>query len=186
MLSLILLLVLVGIAAYFRSPAWLISLAAVVGLALGGASWWAYIPVLVIAAACCLPPARDFILGRIFGIYKKITPAMSETEADAINAGTVWWDGELFSGKPDFSKLKAFPTPSLSAEEQAFIDGPVEELCKMLDDWKMLHETKDLPPEAWQFIKDSGILGMIIMASVWLSFSLGNRKVRMGRRAFAA
>ena len=162
MLSLILLLVLVGIAAYFRSPAWLISLAAVVGLALGGASWWAYIPVLVIAAACCLPPARDFILGRIFGIYKKITPAMSETEADAINAGTVWWDGELFSGKPDFSKLKAFPTPSLSAEEQAFIDGPVEELCKMLDDWKMLHETKDLPPEAWQFIKDSGILGMII------------------------
>ncbi|HRL34149.1 MAG TPA: acyl-CoA dehydrogenase family protein, partial [Neisseria sp.] len=162
MLSLILLLVLVGIAAYFRSPAWLISLAAVVGLALGGAAWWAYIPVLVIAAACCLPPARDFILGRIFGIYKKITPAMSETEADAINAGTVWWDGELFSGKPDFSKLKAFPTPSLSAEEQAFIDGPVEELCKMLDDWKMLHETKDLPPEAWQFIKDSGILGMII------------------------
>ena len=65
-------------------------------------------------------------------------------------------------GKPDFSKLKAFPTPSLSAEEQAFIDGPVEELCKTLDDWKMLHETKDLPPEAWQFIKDSGILGMII------------------------
>ena len=112
MLSLILLLVLVGIAAYFRSPAWLISLAAVVGLALGGAAWWAYIPVLVSAAACCLPPARDFILGRIFGIYKKITPAMSETEADAINAGTVWWDGELFSGKPDFSKLKAFPTPS--------------------------------------------------------------------------
>ena len=123
MLSLILLLVLVGIAAYFRSPAWLISLAAVVGLALGGAAWWAYIPVLVIAAACCLPPARDFILGRIFGIYKKITPAMSETEADAINAGTVWWDGELFSGKPDFSKLKAFPTPSLSAEEQALSTG---------------------------------------------------------------
>lgn len=109
MLSLILLLVLVGIAAYFRSPAWLISLAALVGLALGGASWWAYIPVLVIAAACCLPPARDFILGRIFGIYKKITPAMSETEADAINAGTVWWDGELFPASPISASSKLSP-----------------------------------------------------------------------------
>ncbi len=98
-----------GHAAYFRSPAWLISLAAVVGLALGGASWWAYIPVLVIAAACCLPPARDFILGRIFGIYKKITPAMSETEADAINAGTVWWDGELFFRQARFQQAQSFP-----------------------------------------------------------------------------
>lgn len=162
MLALILLLVFVGAAAYFRSPAWLMALAAVVGLLLGGAAWWAYIPVLLIAALCCVPPVRDMILNRIFAVYKKITPAMSETEAEAINAGTVWWDGELFSGKPDFKKLQNFNTPQLTAEEQAFIDGPVEELCKMLDDWKILHETKDLPPEAWQFIKDSGMLGMII------------------------
>ncbi|WP_231867683.1 acyl-CoA dehydrogenase [Snodgrassella sp. CFCC 13594] len=87
---------------------------------------------------------------------------MSDTEQAAINAGTVWWDGELFSGKPNFSKLLNYPDPTLNETEQAFIDGPVEELCAMLDDWDITHNRKDLPPEAWQFIKDHGFLGMII------------------------
>ncbi|MGL6071623.1 acyl-CoA dehydrogenase, partial [Craterilacuibacter sp.] len=92
----------------------------------------------------------------------KITPAMSQTEQEAINAGTVWWDKDLFSGKPDWKRLLAFPDPKLSAEEQAFIDGPTEALCRMVDDWKITHELKDLPPEVWQFIKDQGFLGMIV------------------------
>ena len=77
-------------------------------------------------------------------------------------SGTVWWDGELFSGNPDWKKLLAYPKPALSAEERAFLDGPVEELCAMLDDWEITNELHDLPPRAWQFIKDAGFLGMII------------------------
>jgi acyl-CoA dehydrogenase len=87
---------------------------------------------------------------------------MSQTEKEAIDAGTVWWDGDLFSGKPDWDRLLATPRPRLSAEEQAFLDGPVEELCAMCDDWEITHEHQDLPPRVWQFIKDKGFLGMII------------------------
>ena len=87
---------------------------------------------------------------------------MSQTEKEAIDAGTVWWDADLFSGKPDWNKLLATPAPRLSAEEQAFLDGPVEELCAMCNDWEITHERLDLPPHVWQFIKDKGFLGMII------------------------
>jgi acyl-CoA dehydrogenase len=88
-------------------------------------------------------------------------PPMSQTEADAINAGTVWWDGELFSGRPNWEELLSFPKPRLSAEEQAFLDGETEELCRIADDWET-YVTNDLPPHAWQYIKDKGFLGMII------------------------
>lgn len=117
----------------------------------------------VVALVLNLVPLRRAVLtGPIFAIFKKITPAMSQTEQEAINAGSVWWDAELFSGKPDFTKLHAYPAPALSAEEQAFLDGPTEQLCRMIDDWKITHELKDLPEEVWQFIKDNGFLGMII------------------------
>jgi len=87
---------------------------------------------------------------------------MSQTEKEAIDAGTVWWDADLFSGKPDWDKLLRTPQPSLTAEEQAFLDGPVEELCAMCNDWEITHERQDLPEHVWQFIKDKGFLGMII------------------------
>lgn len=164
MLSILLMLILLGAAAYWRANGWIMAAAAIVGLALGGADWW-YIGAVVVAVAavvCCLMPVRRLVTTPIFGMFKKVTPPMSDTEQAAINAGTVWWDGELFSGKPDFNKLLNYPHPTLSAEEQAFIDGPVEELCAMLDDWDITHKRKDLPPEAWQFIKDNGFLGMII------------------------
>jgi acyl-CoA dehydrogenase len=102
------------------------------------------------------------ITDRILAIYRRILPDMSPTEKEAIDAGTVWWDGDLFSGRPDWNKLLATPAPRLSAEEQAFLDGPVEELCAMCDDWEITHERYDLPPHVWQFIKDKGFLGMII------------------------
>ena len=102
MLSIVLMLVLLGIAAYWRANGWILALAAIVGLALGQSGvWWIGASVVaVVAVFSCLPQARRLITDRIFGIFKKVTPAMSETEEAAINAGTVWWDGELFSGKP--------------------------------------------------------------------------------------
>ncbi len=105
---------------------------------------------------------RQHISKPLLRWYRKVLPPMSDTERDAIDAGTVWWDAELFSGHPDWSKLRGFPKPQLTAEEQAFLDGPVEELCAMLDDWKIRHELVDLPPEVWSFIRDHGFMGIII------------------------
>jgi len=105
---------------------------------------------------------RKVLTDRILAVYRRILPDMSQTEKEAIDAGTVWWDADLFSGKPDWNKLLAVPEPRLSPEEQAFLDGPVEELCAMCDEWEITHEHQDLPPRAWQFVKDKGFLGMII------------------------
>ena len=114
-----------------------------------------WIIFVAIALMLNLTPLRRALLSRpIFSWFKRALPAMSRTEQEAIEAGTVWWDGELFSGKPDWRKLLAFPVPKLSVEEQAFLDGPVEQLCALLDDWHITHERADLPPEAWRFIKE--------------------------------
>ncbi|HSC78740.1 MAG TPA: acyl-CoA dehydrogenase family protein, partial [Chitinolyticbacter sp.] len=160
-------LVVVTLLAYWRAPLWLSSLLvlAAVGYAvLGrGAHWaWLVAAVVVLAVLNLKPLRRAVLTGPMFQLFKKITPPMSQTEQEAVDAGTVWWDRDLFSGKPDFDRLHSFPAPKLTAEEQAFIDGPTEELCAMLDDWKITTETKDLSAEAWQFIKDQGFLGMII------------------------
>ena len=98
----------------------------------------------------------------VFGIYKKILPQVSQTEQEALDAGSIWWDADLFSGKPDWAKMMAYPQARLSAEEKAFLDGPVEELCGMLREWEALHERMDLSPEAWKFIREKGFLGIII------------------------
>src|SRR5437660_2904336 len=98
----------------------------------------------------------------VLAVYRRILPDMSQTEKEAIDAGTVWWDADLFSGRPDWDKLLAVRAPRLSPEEQAFLAGPVEELCAMCDDWQITHELRDWPPHVWQYIKDKGFLGMII------------------------
>lgn len=98
----------------------------------------------------------------IYDWAKGVLPSISETEEKAIGAGTVWWDGELFSGSPDWDKLLAMPPAKLTAEEQAFMDGPVEELCGMIDDWKVAQVDHDLPPEVWTFLKEKKFFGMII------------------------
>lgn len=95
-------------------------------------------------------------------LFRKVTPIMSRTEQEALEAGSVWWDGELFSGKPQWNKLLSLPVPRLSKEEKAFIDGPVNTLCNMLDDWQITQEDKDLPENVWQYIKDNGFFSMII------------------------
>ncbi|PIS19086.1 MAG: acyl-CoA dehydrogenase [Zetaproteobacteria bacterium CG12_big_fil_rev_8_21_14_0_65_55_1124] len=109
-----------------------------------------------------LPLRRQYISRPIFAVFRGMMPPMSETERQALEAGTVWWDAELFSGKPDWRKLLNQPSPSLSAEEQAFLDGPTEALCGMLNDWEINHELHDLPPDVWQFIRQQGFFGMII------------------------
>ncbi len=119
--------------------------------------------VAIIAAIALVPPIRRTVFsGPLLSIYRRILPDMSQTEREAIDAGTVWWDGDLFSGKPDWDKLLAMPEAKLTAEELAFLDGPCEELCAMTNDWEITHETYDLPPQVWKFIKDKGFLGMII------------------------
>jgi acyl-CoA dehydrogenase len=121
--------------------------------------------IIFIAAALLLYPSGvrlERVSRPLLDTFRRILPRISPTEQEALDAGTVWWDGDLFSGNPDWDKLLTVPRPRLSDDERAFIDGPVEELCRMLDDWRITHEFHDLPPEAWQFIRDKGFLGMII------------------------
>lgn len=101
----------------------------------------------------------------VLKLFRKVTPSMSQTEREALDAGTVWWDGELFSGKPHWRKLKKIPAPPLTKEELDFLNGPTETLCQMLDDWQITHEMNDLPDEVWSFIKKNGFFSMIIPKS---------------------
>lgn len=109
-----------------------------------------------------IPPLRRvFVTARIFRAFRAALPSMSQTEKDALEAGTVWWEGELFAGRPDWAKLLAYPWPTLTAEERAFLDHETSELCRLTDDWAAT-QRQDLPPDVWQYIKDRGFLGMII------------------------
>lgn len=119
--------------------------------------------LIALAALLIIRPLRRALISRpIFAAYKRILPQMSDTERDALQAGTVWWDGDLFGGKPDWNKLHAYPQPRLTQEEQAFMDGPVEEACRQVNDWETSHELYDLPAATWRYIKKQGFLGMII------------------------
>ena len=105
---------------------------------------------------------RKLISDSVLAMFRKVLPAMSQTERDAIEAGTVWWDGDLFSGRPDWQRLLDTPIPKLTDDEQRFLDHDVEELCAMVTDWETTNVHRDLPPAVWQFIKDRGFLGMSI------------------------
>ncbi|MDN5881087.1 MAG: acyl-CoA dehydrogenase [Nitrosospira sp.] len=119
--------------------------------------------VLTLGVVLFIPPLRRALISNgLLKIFRKTLPQVSQTEQEALDAGTVWWDGDLFSGKPDWNKLLAYPKPKLSADEKAFLAGPVEQLCAMLDEWRITRELHDLPPHVWQFIKDNGFFGMII------------------------
>ncbi|HHM05150.1 MAG TPA: acyl-CoA dehydrogenase [Gammaproteobacteria bacterium] len=123
----------------------------------------AAIPYLLIALPLAIVPLRRALISRrLLALFKKALPPLSTTEREALEAGSVWWDGELFSGRPDWEKLLTTPAPALTEEEQAFLDGPVEKLCQMVNDWDITQERLDLPPEVWRFIKENGFFGMII------------------------
>lgn len=119
--------------------------------------------IAAIAALLFIPFLRRNIVSRlILRFFRKLLPQISQTEREALDAGTVWWDGALFSGKPDWNQLLAYRKPTLTAEEQAFIDGPVEQLCAMLDEWHITHERYDLPPHVWQYIRENKFFALII------------------------
>ena len=107
------------------------------------------------------PARRSLVSGRILGFLAPIFPRMSDTEKTALEAGTVWWDAELFSGSPDWKKLLDFQPKPLSEKERRFLDGPCEELCRKLDDWKV-HQEGGISKELFDFIKSNGFMGMII------------------------
>jgi acyl-CoA dehydrogenase len=127
--------------------------------------WWKIVVCTPYALLLLLNirPLRVRLMTRPFlRSYIRLLPSMSATEREALDAGTVWWDGELFTGGPDWQKLMSAKVPTLTAAEQAFLDGPCEDLCAMLDDWDITHVRADLPPEVWSFIKSAGFFAMII------------------------
>ncbi len=122
---------------------------------------WVVVGIKLIVAL--IPPVRKAVFMKpMLAYFRKVLPPMSETEAAALEAGTVWWERELFSGRPDWSQLRNAEGARLSDEEQAFIDGPVEELCTMVDDWEVSSELRDLPPQAWTFLREKGFFGMVL------------------------
>ncbi|HET7587794.1 MAG TPA: acyl-CoA dehydrogenase family protein, partial [Gammaproteobacteria bacterium] len=153
--------------AFLRTRLWIWTAVAAIGLALYsvtmGVSVAGWIVFGILAIPLNVRPLRRKLIGnRLFAWFRKVLPPISQTERIALDAGNTWWDGDLFSGRPEWNKLLANPAPVLTAEEQAFLDGPVEELCSVLDDWKITHELNDLPPEAWALIRKHRFFGMII------------------------
>ncbi|WP_281947587.1 acyl-CoA dehydrogenase FadE [Vibrio parahaemolyticus] len=126
----------------------------------GVIGWALY--VLAIAVFAVSGIRQSLISRKALALFKTVLPAMSQTEKEALDAGTVWWEAELFKGKPEWEKLHAVQAPKLSAEEQAFLDGPVNEVCAMVSDFQVTHELADLPPEVWQYLKDNKFFAMII------------------------
>ncbi len=161
----------IGISAYFRLP--LIVWTGVLGAVLlvfsfsdlaGAASlviiWALYLAVVI---PINLEQVRQkYLSEKLLQFMRSEMPSISKTEQEALDAGSVWWEADLFSGNPDYRKVRELPVPKLSKEEQEFIDGPADELCAMLDDWKITHEDYDLSPEIWQFLKQHGFFAMII------------------------
>jgi len=118
---------------------------------------------IIVAIALNVPPFRRRLVSEgVLAAFRKVLPPMSQTEREALEAGTVWWDGELFSGSPDWRRLLATPKPVLTPEEQSFLDHEVEQLCAMVTEWETTNVYGDLPPRVWQFIKDKGFLGLEI------------------------
>jgi len=169
-LPFIVLLLIVGIAAYHRFSLVIftaLAATALVAVGLFGGNFIATVICGVLLALVTLPllltPFRQqFITKPLLGFYTKILPPLSDTEKVALEAGTVGFEGELFSGNPKWDILLKQPKPVLTAEEQAFIDGPVEEVCKMCNDWETTHVRNDLSPEIWEFLKKNKFFGMII------------------------
>jgi len=130
-----------------------------------GPAWWFLLLWLGFAAFASLNLEtfrRTRITTPLFNIYKTMVPSLSDTEREALEAGTIGWDGELFTGHPDWNQWLSIPKPELTEAEQAFLDGPCDTLCEKLNDWEIVYERGDLPPDIWKFIKDKKFFAMII------------------------
>mgnify|MGYP005844790497 CR=1 FL=1 len=169
LLAIVLLLVIFSLVIYRRVPLPLGSAAMALGWYLVGYlapvfwSLWLVVPFAAVLLILNLPLLRRPLLSKpVFKVLGKAMPSMSDTEREAMESGTTWWEKDIFSGRPDWHKFAQISLPQLSEEEQSFLDNEVEEVCAMLDEYEIHHHLKDLPPEAWQYLKDKGFLGLII------------------------
>ena len=121
-----------------------------------------WLPAVALALLSIPPVRRTLLVAPAYGMVRKILPKVSETEQQALDAGTIGFDAELFSGTPDWSKLRAVPAIQLTPDEKAFLEGPTEELCRMIDDWKIRFNEREIPDAIWDFVKRHGFLGMLI------------------------
>lgn len=150
--------------AFVGAPLWLFATATFAVMWTVGAPWWAWLVIAPPFTVMLVRPLRRGLLSdRLLHLMRSsgFLPAISETERAAIAAGTVWLDGELFSGSPDLQALANAAYPDLNAEEQAFLDGPVAKVCEMTDDWQV-HQDRDLSPEVWAFLKRERFFGLVI------------------------
>lgn len=166
-IHLLVLLLVTGVLLYNRSkllPSLGIAAASLVLMsALFGPSYFTWVVFALVALVLLPTPLRrNLISGALLKVFRKVLPPMTSTEREALEAGDVWWDGELFQGSPNWKTLLAYPKPTLTAEEQSFVDNETEELCRIVNDFDVVHKDRDLSPEAWEYIKKSGFLGMII------------------------
>ncbi|KAB8312994.1 acyl-CoA dehydrogenase [Erwinia endophytica] len=166
-LSCIATIVLIGVLFYHRVNLRLSSLTVL----LWAAAWamahiwtpWLLIPLVIILLPLnVLTIRRKWLSKPLLRVFQQVMPPMSRTEKEAIEAGTTWWEGELFHGTPDWQKLHNYPQPRLTAEEQAFLEGPVAEACRLANDFQITHEMADLPPELWRLLKEHRFFAMII------------------------
>ena len=156
--------------AFIKAPLWNWTVATGVGLTIltlggylaPGLLQFVWVLWLVLALLNVSVVRQQLLMAPLLGFYRRHLPTMSVTEREALEAGTVWWEAELFSGHPNWERLLDLPSPRLSEKEQSFLDGPVEALCQMLNDWEITYKRRDLPPKVWEFIKSKGFLGMII------------------------
>ncbi|MGO9483640.1 MAG: acyl-CoA dehydrogenase [Rhodomicrobium sp.] len=135
------------------------------GLHLPSFTFWAllgWLPAIVLGVLSWRPARRVVVTHPVFGMVKRMLPPVSKTEQEAIGAGTLGFDAELFSGRPDWEKLRSVPAVTLTEEEQRFLDNETEQLCQMLDDWEIRHNQHDVPEHIWNFVREKGFLGMLI------------------------
>lgn len=167
LLWLLALLIILGVLAYLSFSILASTLCVVCFLVIGhniGAFhpglWFVLTPLALLLNVTYL--RKNLISKPVFKKFRTLIPELSETEQIAIDAGTTWWDAELFAGAPRWKTLHSYPQPQLTFEEQAFIDGHVEKLCALINDFEITHVLADMTPQTWQYMKDNQFFAMII------------------------
>ncbi len=160
-------LALIWLFAYNRAHMYTILFSLVVALAVMTFFWgMAVFPWLALAVVSFFYFASSlrikWLTTPVYDFFQKVLPPMNRTEMEALEAGDIWWEAELFQGDPDWQEFFGYPKPTLTEKEQSFLDNETEQLCDLLNDWQIVNQDRDLTPEAWQYLKKAGFLGMII------------------------
>ena len=170
-IGLLLLLAVINVTAFYRLPALVLTILLGLSLILITGLGWFSIPFILLAWVLFLPVAllvnfkkyrQRYVLTPAVSKLKNQLPTISPTERVAIDAGDTWWEKELFCGSPKWSTLFSYPKPTLTDEEQAFLDNQVDHVCNMVSDWTIVHELHDLPQAVWNYLKQERFFGMVI------------------------